>query len=78
MNIDELKSTLTETGNPFVWITEAGWFFNEQSGSVRYSAEQIMQADSFDAIPALEVKAEAVKETAEVISEKPKNKGGKK
>lgn len=48
MTIKVLKETLTETRNPFVWITDAGWFFNEQKDSVKYTAEQVFNADSFE------------------------------
>ena len=48
MTIEILKETLIETGNPFVWITDAGWFFNEQTDSVRYTAEQVLNADTFE------------------------------
>lgn len=48
MTIEILKETLIETGNPFVWITDAGWFFNEQTDSVRYTAEQVLNADAFE------------------------------
>ena len=48
MTIEILKETLIETGNPFVWITDAGWFFNEQAGSVKYTAEQVLNADAFE------------------------------
>lgn len=46
----ELKKTLIETGNPFVWISELGWFFNEQPNSVKYSAEDVLNAVSFEAL----------------------------
>ena len=48
MTIEILKETLIETGNPFVWITDAGWFFNEQTDSVKYTAEQGLNADAFE------------------------------
>lgn len=48
MTIEILKETLIETGNPFVWITDAGWFFNEQSGSVKYTAEQVLNVETFE------------------------------
>jgi hypothetical protein len=48
MTIEILKETLIETGNPFVWITDAGWFFNEQTDSVKYTAEQVLNADAFE------------------------------
>lgn len=48
MTIEILKETLTETGNPFVWITDLGWYFNEQANSTRYTAEQVFAANSFE------------------------------
>lgn len=63
MTIEVLKETLTETRNPFVWITDAGWFFNEQKDSVKYTAEQIFSVDSFEDLTRInnEPKAEKVK-----------------
>lgn len=65
-----LKETLIETGNPFVWITDAGWFFNEQAGSVKYTAEQVLECESFEDL----AKIAEVKEPTELTAEKPAKK----
>lgn len=72
--IEELKETLLESGNPFVWINERGWFFNEQPDSIRYTAAQILAADSLENIPDAEVQ-ESSEETEFVVTKK---RGGKK
>lgn len=68
MTIEILKETLTETGNPFVWITDLGWYFNEQADSVKYTAEQVFAAESFEDL------AKQITQPAEV---KPKPKKSK-
>lgn len=59
--MNELKEILLKTGNPFVWITDAGWFFNEQPGSAMFTAEEVMGVDSFEQL--------FVSKTAQVITE---------
>lgn len=59
--MNELKEILLKTGNPFVWITDAGWFFNEQPGSAMFTAEEVMSVDSFEQL--------FVSKTAQVIGE---------
>jgi hypothetical protein len=66
MTIEILKETLIETGNPFVWITDAGWFFNEQSGSVKYTAEQVLNVETFEDL----AKIAEVKEPTELTADK--------
>ena len=71
MTIEILKETLTETGNPFVWITDNGWYFNEQKDSVKYTAEQVFSVESFEQLSALNTKqAEPVIETTKVTTKK--------
>jgi hypothetical protein len=44
----ELKNTLIETGNPFVWVTVNGWYFNEQPDSIKFTSEQALSVNSLD------------------------------
>lgn len=66
----ELKNTLIETGNPFIWVTVNGWYFNEQPDSMRFTAEQALAVNSLDELIDL-------KETEQVSEPKTKTKKGK-
>lgn len=68
-NYEDLKIALTDTGNPFVWITDEGWAFNEQKESTKYEAEKVLSVDSFEQLFAL--KNEQDKKP---VINKPKNK----
>ena len=70
MTIKILKETLIETGNPFVWITDAGWYFNEQKDSVKYTAEQVLKADTFEDLAKSEFVTPAKVETTPVKTKK--------
>lgn len=66
MNYAELKETITEQGQPFIWLTPAGWFFHEQPDSKSYTREQVMEADSFEQLEANDPaeKTEPIKKTS--------------
>lgn len=67
-NYQDLKTALTDTGNPFVWITGEGWCFNEQAEGIKVSAEVALSVDSFDdLIAAMDAPA-----STEQIIEQPK------
>lgn len=70
-NYNDLKDTLTHTGNQFVWITSEGWSFHEQEGGIKFTAEQALSVDSFEALIYTE------KETEQVSEPKTKTKKGK-
>lgn len=46
-NYQDLKTALTDSGNPFVWITAEGWCFNETDG-IKVTAEAALAVDSFE------------------------------
>lgn len=62
MDLAVLKETITTHGKPEIWLTDEGWFFHEQKGAVKYSAEQIL----------------AVSDLSELTDPKPKATGKKK
>lgn len=45
MDLAVLKETITTHGKPEIWLTDEGWFFHEQPGAVKYTAEQILAVD---------------------------------
>jgi hypothetical protein len=65
----ELKNTLIETGNPFVWVTVNGWYFNEQPDSIKFTSEQALSVNSLDEL--IDLKSETILEQGETIIKKP-------
>ena len=63
MDLAVLKETITTHGKPEIWLTDEGWFFHEQPGAVKYSAEQIMAVSDLGELtePKPEKKARAKK-----------------
>lgn len=57
----ELHEILLKTGNPFVWIKDNGWYFNEQPDSVMFTAQEVLSVNSFEQL--------FVEKTAQVINE---------
>lgn len=64
--MDELKNTLIEQGQPFVWFTPLGWFFHEQADSICWTRDEVLAANSLDELmekpvdePKLEIKEPA-------------------
>lgn len=49
-NYNDLKIGLTDSGNPFVWVTADGWSFHEQKDAIKFDAEKALSVDSFDAL----------------------------
>jgi len=75
-NYDDLKTALTDSGNPFVWVTAEGWAFNEQKDAFKFSAGIALACNSFDE---LMEKMEASSEQTQAIPEPaPKGRNKKK
>lgn len=51
---NDLKIGLTDSGNPFVWITADGWSFHEQKDAIKFDAEKALSVSSFEEL--MEVK----------------------
>jgi len=78
--MQELKDTLIEQGQPFVWFTPAGWFFHEQPNSICRTREEVLSANSVEELmEAKPIEPEAVADTEQPIQEPaPKGRNKKK
>lgn len=52
MDFAVLKETITTHGKSEIWLTDEGWFFHEQPGAVKYSAEQILAVNDLGELTA--------------------------
>ena len=47
-NYEDLKTALTDSRNPFVWVTDEGWSFHEVDNSKKFDAEKVLACESFE------------------------------
>lgn len=69
MSLQGLKDTITAQGQPFIWLTDAGWYFHEQPEALKLTREQVLAAESFEQLMTAKPDAPA---PTEPIIEQPK------